>query len=81
MNRTLHLILALALSVVCARDALSALLFYDSFNYGPSGTSLGTAGTPTWTKNGTSPDPTVQSVGGLTYSRFDGEQRYCQPAV
>src|SRR5262245_10890619 len=67
MNRTLHLILALALSVVCARDAQSALLFYDSFNYGPSGTSLGTAGSPTWVKNGTSPDPTVQSVGGLTY--------------
>jgi hypothetical protein len=67
MNRTHHLILAFALSVVCARDAVGALLFYDSFNYGPSGTSLGTAGSPTWVKNGTSPDPTVQSVGGLTY--------------
>jgi hypothetical protein len=43
------------------------LLFYDSFNYGPSGVSLGTAGSPTWVKNGTSPDPTVQNIGGLTY--------------
>jgi hypothetical protein len=51
----------------CASRSLGALLFYDSFNYGPTGTSLGTAGTPTWVKNGTSPDPTVQSVGGLTY--------------
>jgi hypothetical protein len=45
----------------------AALLFYDSFNYGPSGTSLGTAGSPTWVKNGASPDPTVQNVGGLTF--------------
>src|SRR5262245_28749104 len=42
-------------------------LFYDSFNYGPSGTSLGTAATGIWAKNGASPDPTVQNVGGLTY--------------
>ncbi len=45
----------------------AALLFYDSFNYGPSGTLLGTAGSPTWVKNGASPDPTVQNVGGLTF--------------
>src|SRR6185503_5118231 len=45
----------------------AALLFYDSFNYGPSGTSLGTAGSPTWVKQGASADPTVQNVGGLTY--------------
>lgn len=45
----------------------ASLLFYDSFNYGPSGTSLGTAGSPTWVKNGASADPTVQNVGGLTF--------------
>lgn len=45
----------------------ASLLFYDSFNYGPSGTSLGTAGSPTWAKNGPSADPTVQDVGGLTF--------------
>lgn len=45
----------------------ASLLFYDSFNYGPSGTSLGTAGSPTWAKNLASPDPTVQDVGGLTF--------------
>jgi PEP-CTERM motif len=44
------------------------LFFYDSYNYGPGGTSLGTAGSPTWVKNGASPDPTVQNVGGLTFS-------------
>ena len=43
----------------------ASLLFYDSFNY--SGGSLGTVGTPTWVKNGTSADPAVQSVGGLTF--------------
>ena len=56
--------------VVCglmASSSSATLIFYDSFNYGPSGTSLGTAGSPTWIKTGTSPDPTVQSVGGLTY--------------
>lgn len=44
------------------------LLFYDSFNYGPSGTSLGTAGSPTWVKNGASPDPTVVGSAGLSYA-------------
>jgi hypothetical protein len=44
----------------------AALLFYDSFNYSTG--SLGTGGSPTWAKNGTSPDPTVQNVGGLTYA-------------
>ena len=62
--KTLWLSLCLA---VVAYPAHANLLFYDSFNYGPSGTSLGTAGSPTWVKNGTSPDPTVQSVGGLTF--------------
>jgi hypothetical protein len=43
----------------------ATLLFYDSFNY--SSGSLGTAGSPTWVRQGTSPDPMVQNVGGLTY--------------
>ncbi|MGI8966327.1 MAG: PEP-CTERM sorting domain-containing protein, partial [Limisphaerales bacterium] len=38
---------------------------YDSFNYSTG--SLGTVGSPTWVKNGTTADPTVQNVGGLTY--------------
>ena len=62
--RTLWLSICLA---AAAHQAQASLLFYDSFNYGPSGTSLGTAGSPTWVKNGASPDPTVQSVGGLTF--------------
>jgi hypothetical protein len=67
MSHRHHLVLALALLTSCAGAASGTLVFYDSFNYGPSGTSLGTAGSPTWVKNGTSPDPTVQNVGGLTY--------------
>jgi hypothetical protein len=67
MNHRFHSVLALALLATCAARSSGALLFYDSFNYGPSGTSLGTAGSPTWVKNGASPDPTVQNVGGLTY--------------
>jgi hypothetical protein len=60
--------LCLAACLVAATFQVHAtLLFYDSFNYGPSGTSLGTAGSPTWVKNGSSPDPTVQGVGGLTF--------------
>lgn len=44
----------------------AALLFYDSFNY--SAGSLGTVGSANWVKNGTSPDPAVQNIGGLTFS-------------
>ena len=67
MNHKSRLLLTLAFLMSCIGEASGALLFYDSFNYGPSGTSLGTAGSPTWVKNGSSPDPTVQNVGGLTY--------------
>jgi hypothetical protein len=67
MSRRFHSVLAVALLASCAGRASGTLLLYDSFNYGPSGTSLGTAGSPTWVKNGSSPDPTVQNVGGLTY--------------
>lgn len=59
--------LAGVLTLAAGIQSQASLLFYDSFNYGPSGTSLGTAGSPTWAKNGASPDPTVQDVGGLTY--------------
>jgi hypothetical protein len=67
MNHRFRSVLVVALVAACASSASGSLIFYDSFNYGPSGTSLGTAGSPTWVKNGASPDPTVQSVGGLTF--------------
>ena len=67
MSHRVHSVLAVALLASCVGSASGNLIFYDSFNYGPSGTSLGTAGSPTWVKNGSSPDPTVQNVGGLTY--------------
>src|SRR5687767_1577665 len=52
---------------VCAAAAQlqAALISYDSFNYNSG--SLGAVGSPTWTKQGTSPDPTVQDTGGLTF--------------
>lgn len=65
MKRT-HLIAAGIVLAVGISRLQAGLLFYDSFNYATG--SLGTAGSPTWTKNGTSPDPTVQNVGGLTYA-------------
>jgi hypothetical protein len=57
----------LSVCIAAAYPAHATLLFYDSFNYGPSGTSLGTAGSPTWVKNGSSPDPVVQGSAGLTF--------------
>ena len=65
MKRT-SLFIAGLLIAAAASQAHANLLFYDSFNYAPA-TSLGTAGTPTWAKNGASPDPTVQNVGGLSF--------------
>jgi hypothetical protein len=59
------LFLAASLVFSAAPQLRATLLYYDSFNY--SSGSLGTAGSPTWVKNGASPDPTVQNVGGLTY--------------
>jgi hypothetical protein len=68
MNRILcSAVTAAMFAALYASSASGTQLLYDSFNYSPSGTSLGTAGAPTWVKNGTSPDPTVQAVGGLTY--------------
>jgi hypothetical protein len=61
-------IFSLGLAISCASTASAALLHYDSFEYDNSvSTSLGTAGVANWTKNGASPDPTVQSVGNLNY--------------
>ncbi len=67
MTHTLRPVLTLAMLALCMGSASGNLFLYDSFNYSPSGTSLGTAGSANWVKNGTSPDPTVQSIGGLTY--------------
>jgi hypothetical protein len=67
MIHTLRAVFMSAIVTLGTSSASGMLFFYDSFNYSPSGTSLGTAGAPTWTKNGTSPDPTVQSAGGLAY--------------
>jgi hypothetical protein len=67
MTHIFRSILAVSLLTLCTDGALANLFLYDSFDYGPSGTSLGTAGSANWVKNGTSPDPTVQSGGGLTY--------------
>jgi hypothetical protein len=61
-------ILSIAIVASCAGSASCALLFYDSFNYDTSGgASLSVAGAANWAKNQSSPDPTVQNVGGLTY--------------
>lgn len=57
--------LTVALLASSVGSASASLLFYDSFNYNTG--SLGTVGSPTWVKSGTSPDPAVQNVGGLTY--------------
>jgi hypothetical protein len=60
--------LAVALLSSGASHALGALLFYDSFNYDTTaGNSLSVAGAANWAKNQSSPDPTVESVGGLAY--------------
>lgn len=64
MKRT-RLIAVHVLLLFAVPQLHAALLFYDSFNFSTG--SLGTAGAPTWIKNGASPDPTVQNVGGLTY--------------
>jgi hypothetical protein len=61
-------VLAVALLSSASSHALGALLFYDSFNYDTTaGNSLSVAGAANWAKNQSSPDPTVESVGGLTY--------------
>jgi hypothetical protein len=61
-------VLALVVLSSGASHALGALLFYDSFNYDTTaGNSLSVAGAANWAKNQSSPDPTVESVGGLTY--------------
>jgi hypothetical protein len=68
MSYRIHSIFSVVLLATCVSSASGALLFYDSFNYDTSAsTSLGIAGAANWTKNGSSPDPTVQNVGGLTY--------------
>ena len=64
----IHPILSVVLLATCVSSASGALLFYDSFDYDTSAsTSLGVAGAANWTKNGTTADPTVQNIGGLTY--------------
>jgi hypothetical protein len=60
-----HRLIPLVLVTLFTGNASGALLFYDSFNYNDG--SLGVVGAPTWVKNGTSPDPTVVNVGGLTH--------------
>jgi hypothetical protein len=68
MNHRFQLILAISIVASCVGPASGALLFYDSFNYDTSSsTSLSVAGSANWAKNGSSPDPTVQSGVGLTY--------------
>jgi hypothetical protein len=67
MHHRHYSVLAMALLASFVGRASGTLRFYDSFNYGPSGTSLSTASSPTWQKNQSSADPTVQDVGGLTY--------------
>jgi MYXO-CTERM domain-containing protein len=66
MHRRLTFVFAVALLASFIGTASGSLLFYDSFNY--SAGSLGTAGSPTWTKvGGSTADPTVQNAGGLTF--------------
>ncbi|HJQ80667.1 MAG TPA: hypothetical protein VJ828_11960 [Lacipirellulaceae bacterium] len=61
-------ILAISIVASCVGSTSGALLFYDSFDYDTSGgASLSVAGAANWAKNQSSPDPTVQSGGGLTY--------------
>jgi len=68
MYHRFQFILAISFVASCVGSASGALLFYDSFDYDTSAsTSLSVAGAANWAKNGSSPDPTVQSVGGLTY--------------
>jgi hypothetical protein len=68
MYHRFQLILATSIVVTCMGSASGALLFYDSFNYDTSvGNSLSVAGAANWAKNQSSPDPTVQDGGGLTY--------------
>ncbi len=67
MHHRFYSALAVMLLACGAGSASANLLFYDSFNY--SAGSLGTVGSPTWVKSGGSTaDPTVQNVGGLTYT-------------
>ena len=67
MSYTLRSALVATFIAFNATSASAVQFLYDSFNYSPSGTSLATAGMVTWTKNGASPDPTVENVGSLTY--------------
>src|SRR6186997_1444838 len=66
MSHRLYSVLTFALLASSVGSASGSLIYYDSFGYASTG-SLGTAGSPNWTKNGSSADPTVQNVGGLTY--------------
>jgi hypothetical protein len=68
MYQRFQLILAISIVATGMGSASGALLFYDSFNYDTSsGASLSVAGAANWAKNQSSPDPTVQDGGGLTF--------------
>jgi hypothetical protein len=68
MYHRFQLFLAISIVVTGVGSASGALLFYDSFDYDTSaGNSLSVAGAANWAKNQSSPDPTVNDGGGLTY--------------
>ncbi len=68
MYHRFQLVFAISIVASCVGSASGALLFYDSFNYDTTaGNSLSVAGASNWAKNQSSPDPTVNDGGGLTY--------------